>query len=219
VTERRGGYCFEHNLLFRAVLETLGFETTGLAARVLWDRPAGAMPARTHMTLLVETGEETWLADVGFGGMTPSAPLPFETGCEQATPHETFRIALIDRGDYMLQVKLNGAWKPIYRFDLEPQFPSDYEAANHFVSTFPDSIFISTLMAARLTPGRRYALRNRHLTCHGAAQTNEPRELASVAELRAALTGEFGLTLPDADGSVSSAELDALLARLAQTAA
>jgi len=33
VSARRGGYCYEHNLLFRAVLDTLGFETTGLAAR------------------------------------------------------------------------------------------------------------------------------------------------------------------------------------------
>jgi N-hydroxyarylamine O-acetyltransferase len=212
VTERRGGYCFEHNLLFRAALDTLGFETTGLAARVLWDREPGAMPARTHMTLLVEAQGETWLADVGFGGMTPSAPLPFEIGREQATPHEPFRIALIERGDYMLQVKLNGAWRPIYRFDLEPQFPSDYEVANHFVSTSAQSIFVSTLMAARLAPERRHTLMNCRLTSHGA--TSEQRDLASVAELRAVLTGELGLALPDANGSLSTAELDALLASL-----
>jgi N-hydroxyarylamine O-acetyltransferase len=230
VRERRGGYCYEHNLLFRAVLDTLGFETTGLAARVLWENPSPAMPPRTHMALLVENGEQTWLADVGFGGMTPSAPLQFETGREQSTPHEPYRIDLIDRGDYLLQVRLGNApgpasntpsnttpdstWKPIYRFDLEPQFPSDYSVANHYVATHAQSLFVNTLMVARLAPASRLALVDRRLTIHGAS--GEQRELASAAELRAVLSDEFGLVLPDANGKATSAELDAMLAQVIQ---
>jgi N-hydroxyarylamine O-acetyltransferase len=224
VHERRGGYCFEHNLLFRAVLDTLGFETTGLAARVLWDKPADAMPSRTHMTLLVENDEHTWLADVGFGGMTPSTPLRFETGCEQSTPHEPYRIDLIDRGDYLLQVKLasntnsntasDGVWKPIYRFDLEPQFPSDYSVANHYVSTHPHSLFVNTLMVARLAPASRLALVDTRLTVHGAS--SKQRELATVAELRALLSDEFGLALPHMNGKAASADVDAMLERVIQ---
>jgi N-hydroxyarylamine O-acetyltransferase len=226
VRERRGGYCYEHNLLFRAVLDTLGFETTGLAARVLWENPSNAMPPRTHMTLLVENGEQTWLADVGFGGMTPSAPVQFETGREQGTPHEPYRIDLIDRGDYLLQVKLgnaagpasgtasNGIWKPIYRFDLEPQFPSDYSVANHYVSTYAQSLFVNTLMVARLAPASRIALADRRLTTHGASSAQ--RELASVAELRAVLRDDFGLVLPDTHGNVTSVELDAMLSQVIQ---
>jgi len=149
VSARRGGYCYEHNLLFRAVLDTLGFETTGLAARVLWNDPAAMMP-RTHMMLLVETPDNTWLADVGFGSMTLSAPLLFDTGREQATPHEPFRLDLIERGDFLLQVKLGDAWRPVYRFDLEPQFPADYAMANHYVSTYPESIFVDHLIVARV---------------------------------------------------------------------
>jgi N-hydroxyarylamine O-acetyltransferase len=52
----RGGYCFEQNLLLRAVLLALGFQVRGLAARVRWNvpdevvtaslRPSGAAPAR-----------------------------------------------------------------------------------------------------------------------------------------------------------------------------
>jgi N-hydroxyarylamine O-acetyltransferase len=223
VRERRGGYCYEHNLLFRAVLDALGFETTGLAARVLWENPSNPMPPRTHMALLVEHDEQTWLADVGFGGMTPSAPLRFDTGREQSTPHEPYRIDLIDRGDYLLQVKLpgttanpasNGIWKPIYRFDLEPQFPSDYAVANHYVSTYAGSLFVNTLMVARLAPDSRLALADRRLTVLGVS--SDKRELASVAELRAALGHEFGLALPDSHGQVSAPELDAVLARTIQ---
>jgi N-hydroxyarylamine O-acetyltransferase len=195
VSARRGGYCYEHNLLFRAVLDTLGFETTGLAARVVWSEPAG-MPPRTHMMLLVETPDETWLADVGFGSMTLSAPLLFDTGREQATPHELFRIDLIERGDYVLRVKLGDAWKSIYRFDLEPQFPADYAMANHYVSMFPDSVFVNHLIVARVTPGQRQTLFDRTLTRRGAAE--EHRELATGAELRDVLQELFGLALPPA---------------------
>src|SRR5690606_12900988 len=39
VHSQRGGYCFEHNLLFSAVLKSVGFEVRGLAARVQWNMP------------------------------------------------------------------------------------------------------------------------------------------------------------------------------------
>jgi N-hydroxyarylamine O-acetyltransferase len=200
VSARRGGYCFEHNVLFRAVLETIGFETSGLAARVLWADP-DAMPPRTHMMLLVETPDETWLADVGFGSMTLTAPLVFDNGREQATPHETFRLDLIERGDFKLLVKLGDTWKPVYRFDLEPQVPSDYAMANHYVSTLPDSIFVNHLIVGRVIPGQRQTLFDRTVTRRGKAE--EHSEVASAGELRDVLEDTFGLVLP-ADGRVGS---------------
>jgi len=92
VESRRGGYCYEHNLLFRSVLQTLGFRVRSFAGRVLWGRDAPEMPARTHMLLLVDLDEGTFLTDVGFGGMTLSAPLALQTGLEQITPHGAFRL-------------------------------------------------------------------------------------------------------------------------------
>jgi N-hydroxyarylamine O-acetyltransferase len=219
VTARRGGYCYEHNLLFRAVLNTLGFETTGLAARVVWSDPA-AMPPRTHMMLLVETPDETWLADVGFGSMTLSAPLLFDTGREQATPHETFRIDLIERGDFLLQVKLGDAWKPIYRFDLEPQFPADYAMANHYVSTFPESIFLNRLIVARVMPGERRTLLDTTLTRRGEAGDFEAkRDLRTAAELRGVLQDVFGLALANNETSPPAGGLDRVLERIVRSSA
>ena len=219
VTARRGGYCYEHNLLFRAVLNTLGFETTGLAARVLWSDPA-AMPPRTHMMLLVETPDETWLADVGFGSMTLSAPLLFDTGREQTTPHETFRIDLIERGDFLLQVKLGDAWKPIYRFDLEPQFSADYAMANHYVSTFPESIFLNRLIVARVMPSERRTLLDTTLTRRGETAGFEARrELTTAAELRGVLQDVFGLALADNETSTatSAGGLNTVLERIVRS--
>jgi N-hydroxyarylamine O-acetyltransferase len=220
VSARRGGYCYEHNLLFRAVLDTLGFETTGLAARVLWNDPA-AMTPRTHMMLLVETPDNTWLADVGFGSMTLSAPLLFDAGREQATPHEPFRLDLIERGDFLLQVKLGDAWRPIYRFDLEPQFAADYAMANHYVSTYPESIFLNHLIVARVLPGQRQTLFDTTLSRRG--ETESKRELASAGELRRVLHDTFGLALPGQDSDTRreapagspAGGLDAVLERIA----
>src|SRR5690606_11765990 len=75
IDAQRGGYCFEHNLLLKEALESLGFPATSLAARVIWNRSDDAITSRSHMLLLVEVEGEQYLADVGFGGQTLTAPL------------------------------------------------------------------------------------------------------------------------------------------------
>src|SRR5690606_15004552 len=90
--EKRGGYCVEQNLLFKAMLEDLGFGVTGIGARVLWGHPEGTERPPTHFVLLVDINGTPYLADVGFGGATPTAPLRLRADLEQATPHETFRL-------------------------------------------------------------------------------------------------------------------------------
>lgn len=210
VESRRGGYCYEHNLLFRSVLQTLGFRVRSFAGRVLWGRDAPEMPARTHMLLLVDLDEGTFLTDVGFGGMTLSAPLALQTGLEQITPHGAFRLD--DAGGeppaYILQALVNGAWTRVYRFDLDPQYDADYEMANYFVSTYPQSIFLHNLLAARLAPGKRFGLFNRRFSAHDEREGSDHRELESVTDLRRVLENELGIRLPD------NARLDAALARL-----
>ena len=210
VESRRGGYCYEHNLLFRSVLQTLGFRVRSFAGRVLWGRDAPEMPARTHMLLLVDLDEGTFLTDVGFGGMTLSAPLALQTGLEQITPHGAFRLD--DAGGeppaYILQALVNGAWTRVYRFDLDPQYDADYEMANYFVSAYPQSIFLHNLLAARLAPGKRFGLFNRRFSAHDEREGSDHRELESIADLRRVLENELGIRLPDDAG------LDAALARL-----
>src|SRR4051794_3734681 len=76
----RGGYCFEQNTLLLHALRGLGFAVEGFSARVLWGRPEGDPTARSHMLLRVSLPEGDFLADVGFGGVTLTAPLRFETG-------------------------------------------------------------------------------------------------------------------------------------------
>lgn len=189
VRNGRGGYCFEQNLLFRHVLIELGYKVTGLAARVMWNNPT-AMPPRSHMLLRVDFGGQTRLADVGFGGMTLTAPLRIAPGDEQPTPHEPFRL-MYEAEHLRLEVRIGANWKPVYRFDMLEQFDADYEVSNYYVSTHPTSPFRTTLIAARPDAGRRYALRNNELAVHHSDGRSERRVLSSPSEIRAALEHEL----------------------------
>lgn len=210
VSGGRGGWCFEHNTLFRHALEAMGFSVTSLAARVLWNAPPNhGIGPRSHMLLLVDLEGGRYIADVGFGGNVLSAPLRLEPHTIQATPHEPHRLVPIEHG-FVLEACLDGQWKPLYRFTLEPQFPSDYEVSNWYLCHHPSSFFRQMLMSARVTPEGRYALRNNRLAIHRKSGT-EKRFLANAASLRASLENDFGLNLPD------SPELESVLERISQT--
>ncbi|HMB73629.1 MAG TPA: arylamine N-acetyltransferase, partial [Gammaproteobacteria bacterium] len=108
----RGGFCFEQNGLFAAVLEAIGYRVRPLAARVVWGRSPGssAENPRTHMVVLVDIARQKYLCDVGFGGITPTAPLALVSDTEQATPHEPFRLRALD-DTWLLQVAVGGNWR------------------------------------------------------------------------------------------------------------
>lgn len=203
----RGGYCYEHNLLFGRVLTALGFRVTGLAARVLWNAPEGAVVPRNHMLLRVDLDEATYVADVGFGGLTLTAPLRLEPGAPQATPHESFRLVAAG-ADFVMQAEIRGAWKTLYRFDLQEQLLPDYEVSSWYLSTHPDSRFVRNLIAARPAADRRYALLNTELAVHHLNGTTERHALTTPAAVREALEGTFGVRLP------ATPDLDEALTRL-----
>jgi N-hydroxyarylamine O-acetyltransferase len=212
VQSGRGGYCYEHNLLLMHALKALGFGVRGLGARVLWGAAEGAITARAHMLLCVDLEGRHYIADVGFGGTTPTAPLSLELEGEQRTAHEPFR--LVRAGDeFVLQTAIGQSWQSLYRFDLQEQFQADYEILNWYQSTNPNSYFTTNLMAARPVPGVRYALRNGEFSVHHLDGRSERRVLRTAAELRGTLAGTFGLRL------AGGADLDALLTRLTAVAA
>ena len=205
--EGRGGYCYEQNLLALAALKSLGFHVAGLAARVVYGVPEGVRLPRTHMLLRVELDNTTYVADVGFGGLTLTGPLRLEPEVEQSTPHEPFRL-LQDGDDWQMQAKIGGSWKALYHFTLQEQTLADCEVANWYVSTHPRSLFVNNLIAARPDRDRRYALLNDELAVHFLDGRSERTVLSSVAELRAVLDGPFRIKLPD------SSKLDNALERL-----
>jgi len=209
VDAHRGGYCFEHNLLFAAVLRAIGFQVTGLAARALWSIPAGVIRPRSHMLLKVSLDEGEVIADVGFGGLTLTAPLRLLEGEAQETPHEPARLTR--SGDCLVvEVLVRNVWSPMFRFGPEEHVAIDYEMANWYVATHPGSPFVNNLVAARVAPGCRYGLMNNELVAHVTGGASERRVLSSADELRHVLEETFGIDLPDDPG------LDGRLSELAE---
>ncbi len=196
VQQLRGGYCYEHNLLLKHALERIGFNVAGLAARVLWNHPEDAIRPRTHMLLQIDIGDELWIADVGFGGLTLTAPLRLVEHVPQATPHEPFRLMRFD-GDYALQAEVRGAWRTLYRLDLQEQVLPDYELTSWYLSNNPESHFVRRLIAARTEPQRRYALLDNELAVHQLGSETVRRKLTSAAELRGVLSETFRIAMPD----------------------
>lgn len=190
VDRRRGGYCFEHNLLLADVLTQLGFSLDRLAARVLWNLPEGEVRARTHMLLLVDVAGSKRVVDVGFGGMTLTGTLVLDTAAEQPTPLEPFRLTP-DGDEYIQEVLVGGQWRPIYRFGLQRQLPVDYVPTNWYLSTSPESHFVTGLLAARAATDRRHTLLGTRWTTHHVGGDSQRVTLASPGEFRAALEEQF----------------------------
>ena len=195
VDEGRGGYCFEQNLLFEAVLREIGFDVSGLIARVLWGHPEDTESPQSHMLLRIELADESWLADVGFGGHVLTGALRLQPEIEQATGHEPFRLLQRD-AEWRMQSLAHGQWHSLYRFNLRPVPMIDYIVANHYVSTHPDSRFVSNLLLGRTTTDRRLSLLNYEFTVRRLGHAPERRHLRDAAELRDVLEHEFLLRLP-----------------------
>jgi len=197
VGENRGGYCFEQNLLFKAALEAVGFEVTGLAGRVRWMSPPDSpLGPKTHMMLKVDLAEGTYLADVGFGACLLDAPLQLKTEIEQTTAMGTYRISQSD-GLLWLAAKRQGGWRTMYVFDLQPQIQADYELGNWFTSTNPLVPLVSRLIMERLAGERRFKLVDRALSTEARdGEVVTERTLHSADELREVLRDTFGVTPP-----------------------
>jgi N-hydroxyarylamine O-acetyltransferase len=192
IAGRRGGYCFEHNTLFRAVLEHVGFRVTSLAARVR--SGASEVRPRTHMLLRVDLPGGPFLADVGFGGEGPVHPLPLAAGRhlgEDGSGHGLRR----EDDWWALEGNDTGDWIDLYAFTLEPHHPVDFEMANHFTSTYPTSHFRRNLTAQRSWPGGRAILRNRDFVIRTgpSARSETIRDPDHLLEI---LDQHFGLAFP-----------------------
>jgi N-hydroxyarylamine O-acetyltransferase len=195
----RGGWCFEHNLLFSHALQGIGFELTRLAARVRWNVPADVVTPRSHCLMRVKAGGHDYIADVGFGGMSLTAPLRLEPGVEQATAHEPHRVTEAE-GGYLLEAKVGSEWQALYSFEMHEQQIADYEVSNWYLCNHPQSHFVNGVVAARAEPGRRHALRNTRYAIHHPDGTTERRFIASVDEYLATLAGPFQIRVPAVPG-------------------
>ena len=192
----RGGYCFELNQLFLLLLQALGFEARGLTGRVVMGGPEDTQTARTHMLVLVTLEGVRYIADVGFGGMVPTGPLLLDSEAEQATPHEPYRLTLVD-GTYTLRALVSGSWRAMYVFDLQATVDIDYTVGSWYVSTHPDSPFLGQLIVARTGHRLRKTLNNGSFAIHRLGEASERMQLRDVDAVLEVLRDEFAIQVPE----------------------
>lgn len=192
VTRGRGGFCYELNGLFAALLRNLGFRVELLSAGVA-RREGGFGPEFDHMALLV-TAEERWLADVGFGDSFVE-PLLLDERAEQTQGARTFRLDEETAGRLVLSMNdAGGTWEPQYRFGLEPHTYEEYAEMCRFHQTSPESHFTRGRVCSRLTPEGRVTLSgSRLITTRGGERVE--RELADEVERDAALLEHFRISM------------------------
>ncbi|XRQ06715.1 arylamine N-acetyltransferase family protein [Actinomadura welshii] len=207
VDSRRGGYCFEHNRLFAAVLEELGYEVTALTGRVTMGTRKIVAP--THAMLHVRPPEQprdepAWLCDVGFGA-GPLEPLQFRDGDEVEQDGWHFRLQkgrattawAPGTANWELHQLRPEGWVQRHTFAMNETFRVDFDVLNHYVSTSPRSPFTKRPFTQRFTPEVLHVLDGTTLTTTRPDGTTDTRTLAAE-QLPETLASLFDIVLePD----------------------
>ena len=187
----RGGFCYEMNGAFAALLRGLGFEVTLLSARV--PREDGTeTPEFDHLTLRVDL-DEPWLADVGFGDCFLE-PLRLHPGSEQLQDEQKFRITEEGNACHVERVQADGSWKGEYTFSLVPRRLAEFAPMCHYHQTSPESPFTRKRVCSRATPDGRITLADRKLIITRRGDREE-KVLESEEEWQAALRKYFQIVL------------------------
>lgn len=195
VNKGRGGFCYESNLLFMYALQTIGYDVTAVSARTRWQKQEDQMSPLTHLVLLVNVQDRTWLCDVGFSVCTSPVPLLLDIEEEQQTPLEKHRI--LKRSDYYVhQMYSLDAWHDCFFFTRERSYPMDWEVGGFYMSTYPTSPLIQMLLFAIGTTTSRRRLYNKQLTTRYVDGTVETRLIETEEEYMDVLRTIFKITVP-----------------------
>jgi len=191
VLRRRGGFCYELNGLFAILLRQLGYRVSMLSAGVA-RAEGGFGPDFDHMTLMVSL-EERWLVDVGFGDSFRQ-PLLIDNRDVQAQENRSYQIE--DDGKYLILKERDGdsAWKPQYRFTLQPYKLADYTDMCHYHQTSPKSSFTQQRICSKAKIDGRVTLSDMRLIVTEGQERRE-RVLADEAEYKVILANEFGVNI------------------------
>ena len=191
VTGRRGGFCYELNGLFAALLRAMGFEVAMLSAQVA--NVEGSFSEEfDHMTLLVAL-EERWLVDVGFGESFVE-PLLLDERDAQVQRNLGYRI--VGDGERMIMQRADhgNEWKAQYRFTLKPYQYADYAERCEYQQTSPLSHFTQNRICSRLTPEGRISLSDMRLITTEGGQRHE-QTAATQEEYEKLLREHFGVRM------------------------
>ena len=195
VEEKRGGFCYEQNLLFAAALRTLGFELELVQAQV--HAPDGSFgPAFDHMAVTVRLHEGPHLADVGFGECFRE-PLPMDGRWHSQADGSRYRVVTEDDA-FMLEHSINSSDGEEsvaidYRVDSTPRTAAEFLPMCRFHQSSEESPFRRSWMCTLATAKGRMTLKPGWLI-ESAAGGREERRVRSRDDLEQILRERFGMS-------------------------
>jgi N-hydroxyarylamine O-acetyltransferase len=172
----RGGYCFEHMVLFSAALTRLGYDVERRLGRV--GDPSAA--PRTHCVVVVTVDGDRLLADPGFG-MSLLRPIPLLDGAEDDFGGWRYRLRSVPVGGgrgWALERWRDEHWELMHTHDELPVQPVDLAVGHHFTSTYPTIHFRQMLMLTRHVDDRHVAVTHETVTVRRPGAATEHRELS-----------------------------------------
>jgi len=169
INRGHGGYCFQLNGAFSALLASLGYDVTLHAGAVHGSGGASVEGLHNHLVLLVHglaTSDHpsgTWYVDAGLGDALHE-PLPLAPGTYQQGAL-TFGLARSDHPEY------DWAWRHGPKgaffgmsFRDRPARLCDFESQHAHLSHSPESIFVNNLIFMRRNATGSTSLTNTMLT-------------------------------------------------------
>lgn len=195
VLQRRGGFCFELQGLYAAVLNQLGFQTEQFAGRIMENSPG--IPLRSHRILVVQLGPEHYLCEVGASGEKPRIPLLLRPHFIQTDGVCCYRFETDPFYGWVLQQLLpGGKWRSVYSFTQEPQSDMDYLIPCFYCEAHPNSPFQNQMKISILTAEGNFAVWGNDLICYQKGRVFYKRRLADEKAVLTVLRRYFGLKPP-----------------------
>ena len=192
VTRKRGGYCFELNMLYGALLSAVGFSPVPILGRVWLRNPVGT-PPRTHLVNRVTLGGQDWISDVGFGGRAARVPLKIQDGYDVEDGDGRVRIVRDSEFGFRISRFQEGGWSDQYTVETRAAHMADIQIGNYWTEANPNSYFRRGIGVGLFTEAGRTSFYGGVLTHRGKETLSQP--ISGLTRTLEVLKNEFNLDL------------------------
>lgn len=201
IERKRGGYCFELNILHSFLLSSVGFKVKPVLGRV-WLRDQESLPPRNHLTHLVYVEDTTFVTDVGFGGLAPKIPLDIHFDGEVNDGDGIVRVKNFNWNQFMVQRKVGDRWINQFSFEDVSISDEDINIANFFMSKNKSSHFFNKRFVAQFTDAGRIGLFENTFTERVGCEIVNTITIGSYQEWHERLKSDFKLHLDFSDNEL-----------------
>jgi N-hydroxyarylamine O-acetyltransferase len=189
IERHRGGFCFELNGLFGALLRTLDFDVRLVEARhTNPDESLG--PRFDHARLIVSLDGRQHLVDVGTGA-SPRRPLQLDVDDPQCAGPVLYRLRP-DGDGHRSERLVDDSWEPDWWFDTKPLPLHAFGDRCLYHQQSPESHFTQKPLCTLVTEDGHITLSGDQLITTRRGE----RHTETVTDPLAVLSNRFGIDLP-----------------------